>query len=50
MVDLMINIISPKIRRILLHWGYDIVKDNLLRFLFLFIHNGTIIFLIDKNY
>ena len=28
--------ISPKIRQILLHWGYELTKIDLLRFVFLF--------------
>ena len=26
--------ISPKVRHILFHWGYELVRNNLLRFIF----------------
>ena len=29
--------LSPKIRKMLLHWGYELVENNLLRLIFLFI-------------
>ena len=29
--------ISPKIRQVLLHWGYELVESDLLIFVFLFI-------------
>ena len=29
--------ISPKIRQVLLHWGYELVGSDLLLFIFLFI-------------
>ena len=29
--------ISPKIRQVLLHWGYELVESDLLLFIFLFI-------------
>ena len=29
--------ISPKIRQVLLHWGYELVESDLLLFVFLFI-------------
>ena len=42
--------ISPKIRQILLHWGYELVESDLLWLIFLFALKWSIIGLIDKNY
>ena len=28
---------SPKIRQVLLHWGYELVESDLLLFVFLFV-------------
>ena len=39
-----------KIRQILMHWGYELVKSDLLWFIFLFIWKWAIIGSIDMNY
>ena len=41
--------ISLKIRQILFHWGYELVENDLLWFIFLFTWKWVIIGLIDKN-